>query len=423
MNDEKRVLKRKRILARLFVLGLAVFGIVTVSYTNPGIIAHSNILRRAAALVTDAFEPTTPPPSLGMNPTSFPLATDPVRTIPNHISIPTPLHAIYISSYSAGSKAAMNRINPIFATSSINAVVIDIKDATGRLSYLPTDPYLVSTGVGTARIPNIKSLIESLHQKGIYVIGRVTVFQDPYYAGLNPEEAFKNSETGEMWKDYKGIAWLRPNSEKVWQYAVTIARDAYAQGFDEINMDYVRFPSDGNLSLLDKTSFTKSRLLTMQDFFMYLDKELRQVDHIPLSADLFGLTMSARDDLGIGQTLAIAAPYVDYIAPMIYPSHFAAGTYGIPLPAAAPGDIISRSLADGSAKLAKLGIPKEKLRPWLQDFSIGGVIYTQEMVRAQIEASEALGVNSWMIWNPGNRYTAGTYNDETPTPTFIPTEM
>ena len=409
MNDDKLV-QQKRFLARGIIIVLALFAIITVGVTNTAVFIHSGLLRRAGALVSEALMPTTPP-SVKMNVSSeIPPATTPPLPIPEHIATPSPLHAVYVSSYGAGSVAVMSRIYHLINTVPVNAVVIDIKDATGRLSYEPRDSELIKTGVGTRRIKNLSSLISTLHQKGIYVIGRVAVFQDPYYATLHPEDAFKRLDTGELWKDYKGIMWLRPNSVAVWEYAARIARDAHMQGFDEINVDYVRFPSDGELAMLDKTSFVQSKSVTMKGFFQYLDTELRQKDHITLSADLFGLTLSARDDLGIGQTLAIAAPYVDYVAPMIYPSHFRAGTYGIALPAASPGAIITRSLSDGIAKLAVFGIPKDKLRPWLQDFNLGAT-YTADMVRAQMDASAALGITSWMVWNPANRYS---------TPAFLP---
>ncbi len=329
----------------------------------------------------------------------------------NHINTPSPLHGIYITAWTAGTPKRLQKILDLYDNSILNAVVIDIKDATGKVSYMPLDPVLASTGVGTKRIRDLEEVIDAFHSRGIYVIGRVTVFQDPYYATVHPEDTYNNSSTGLVWKDYKGIAWLRADSVAVREHVQAIARDAYAQGFDEINFDYVRFPSDGDLKAIDLSHLTKSRAETMQDFFIGLDTDLRS-DGIPISADVFGLTMSASDDVGIGQKATLIAPSVDALAPMVYPSHFWNGTYGIPVPAAEPYKVIYKSLSDGIAKLAAAGIDKSKLRPWLQDFDLGGVLYTPEMVTAQIQAAHDLGIDSWMMWDAANTYTPSVYKIE-----------
>lgn len=323
--------------------------------------------------------------------------------IPSHITTPESVRGIYLTSWTAGSRN-MSRIYNLIETTSINAVVIDIKDATGRLSYQPLDQNLRALGVGTNRIARLPELISKLHKNGVYVIGRVQVFQDPFFAALYPEEAYRNTSTLEVWKDHKGISWLRANSQKTWEYTVAIAKDAYAQGFDEINVDYVRFPSDGNLSLLDKTTFRQSRTDTLEGFFQYLDTEIRTAG-IPLSADIFGLTMSAKGDLGIGQIVEKIAPYVDYVCPMIYPSHYAVGSFGYQSPSEYPYEIISRALKDGSRKLNAMGENPKKLRPWLQDFDLLGVTYDAEKVSAQINASSEQGIDSWLLWDPRNIYT------------------
>ena len=331
--------------------------------------------------------------------------------------VPSVVRGVYLTGWSAGNEKTVERILALSQESAINAVIVDIKDATGRLSYQPLDEALRESGVGTNRISDLPGLASKLHEAGIYLIGRVAVFQDPFYAQLHPEDAFLDTRTGLVWKDYKGISWLMPNRQSVWQYHVAIARDAHAQGFDEINLDYVRFPSDGPLAYLDVSTQTMSRAETMESFFAFIGPELR-TQGIVVSADLFGLTMSASDDLGIGQKLEAIAPHVDFIAPMIYPSHFASGSYGIAQPAHEPYKIISKSLSRGIAKLEAIGEPKEKLRPWLQDFNLGA-IYTENMVRDQIRASEELGITSWMLWDPRNIYTSAALIDREPQPIEI----
>lgn len=328
-----------------------------------------------------------------------------VQHKPTTVSMPSPLRALYISSWTAGTPAMLQRILSLIEGTTINAVVIDIKDSTGRISYQPNDKELQRIGSGTKRIPDIASVLKTFHDKNIYVIGRITVFEDPYLSQKYPAYAYTVADTGAIWKNAKGLSWLRPTVPEVWEYIIRIARDAQAVGFDEINLDYVRFPSDGALSeIAERPSTSKERIATMEKFFSTMHTALREESGIMLSADIFGLTMSASDDLGIGQKLEHIVPYVDYVAPMIYPSHFASGTYGYATPATYPYEIITASLSAGIKKMNAMQEPVQKIRPWLQDFSLGAS-YTESKVRAQITASEKLGLSSWMMWNAANRYT------------------
>lgn len=366
------------------VIGIGIFG----WHNRKSSLSHANVLANVSEPVQTVQEPpvVVPPPM-------------------SHIDTPEHVNAVYLSSWSAGTPKSVNHIFSILSGHKINAVVIDIKDATGRLSYEPADPVLLASGVGTRRIADLSTLITRLHDQGIYIIGRIEVFQDPYYPTLHPEEALQNIKTGGVWKDPKGNAYLRADSPNVWHYTESIAEDAYAQGFDEINLDYVRFPSDGDLKDIDESTFTKNKEDTIADFFADIDSRIRGQDHIPLSADIFGLTMSATDDMGIGQKVELIASHVDYVCPMIYPSHFANGSYGYADPAAHPYEIIHTALVHGIAKLQAIDIPKEKLRPWLQDFNLGA-IYTPAMVQAQITATTELGIQSWLMWDPRNIYTS-----------------
>jgi hypothetical protein len=325
-----------------------------------------------------------------------------------HIATPQTVRALYVSGWMAGTGSGMQHMYDLIDGEKINAVVIDIKDATGRLSYQPLDTDLLASGVGTNRIAHLDTLIEALHKRNIYVIGRLSAMQDPYLVSIHPEFAFNDTRTNAPWRDNKGLAWLRPDHKGVWSYLVAIARDAYAQGFDEINLDYVRFPSDGALSYLDTTGMTSSRAEVMEEFFSHMDAELRGVSKIPLSADVFGLTTSATGDLGIGQVIEKIAPHVDYIAPMVYPSHYASGSFGFVNPAEHPYEIIKKALTDGAAKLAKINIDKSHIRPWLQDFDLGAV-YTADMVQSQITAAQEEGIESYMMWDPANQYTETVY--------------
>ena len=323
-----------------------------------------------------------------------------------HLPTPEPLKAIYMTSWVAGTPYLRNRLIKLIDDTELNAIVIDIKDYSGRIVFPVKDPELIKTGAVEVRISDIESLITELHAKGIYVIGRVSAFQDAYFVKLHPELAVHRQSDNGVWKDRKGISWLEVGATPAWDHLVRIAKESYALGFDEINFDYIRFPSDGDMKDISYQYFDKkveTRAEVLKRFYSYLWLELKPLG-IPISADLFGLTTSSLDDLGIGQVLVEAAPYFDYIAPMVYPSHFASGYIGLAKPATKPYEVVKDSMTKASARLLAASSTPAKLRPWLQDFDLGAT-YTAEMVRAQIQATYDSGLTSWMLWDPSNRYT------------------
>jgi hypothetical protein len=325
-----------------------------------------------------------------------------------HIPTPNPLKAVYISAWVAGSNKLRDKIIEMIDTTEINAIVIDVKDSTGKISFPVSDPELAKFGSTEKRIRDIKNFVDILHKKNIYVIGRVSVFQDPYMTSHNPDWAITRKSDGKVWKDRKGLSFLDPAKEDVWKYIVSIGKEAYNQGFDEINLDYIRYPSDGNIKDINyHLAEGRKRADNIKSFFEYVSRELKSGNSLIVSGDLFGLTTVTTlptDDLGIGQVLENALPYLDYVAPMVYPSHYATGWGGFKNPAAHPYDVIKISMDNAVAKAKAINIPASKLRPWLQDFDMGAK-YTKEMVRAQIKATYDAGLTSWMLWDPANTYT------------------
>jgi len=326
-----------------------------------------------------------------------------------HVATPASVRALYMTSWVAGTPSIRVRVLNLVRETEINSVVIDVKDDTGRIAFAVRDPELQAIGAATHRITDVQDLLRELHAEGVYVIGRVSVFQDQYLPSVRPELALVSKSTGAPWKDRRGLFWLDQRNMEVWEYTARTAREAYAQGFDEINFDYIRFPSDGNLAdieygLSEGEWLDKSAELTT--FFAYLDSEVRERG-IPTSADLFGQITSEKDDMGIGQTIEGAAPYFDFIAPMVYPSHYYPGFLQLKNPAAHPYEVVKYALDEGVKKLIAASSTPALLRPWLQDFSLGGTTYSAEMVRAQIEATYDAGISSWMLWDPSNRYTSG----------------
>ena len=330
-------------------------------------------------------------------------ADSPVFVV-THIDTPSSVKAVYMSSWAAGSKRFRDEIFKLIDSTEINSVVIDIKDYTGRISFLVDDPFLKSIGAGESRIPDIKEFLGQLHAKRVYVIGRISSFQDSYLINVHPEWAVKTS-TGKVWQDFKGVKWLDAGAQPVWDYLIAIGKQSYSVGFDELNFDYIRFPSDGDLSdIVYSWDQGKTRQEVLRSFFIYLREKFAGTD-IPLSADFFGITTSMDDDLGIGQIIEDALTYFDYVSPMVYPSHFGHGFIGIEKPATKPYEVVRYSMDRAVSRALAASTTPSKLRPWLQAFDLGA-IYTPDMVRTQMQATYDAGLNSWMLWNAASVYDA-----------------
>ncbi|MBO8169816.1 MAG: putative glycoside hydrolase [Thermoanaerobacteraceae bacterium] len=312
---------------------------------------------------------------------------------------PVAVKGIYATGHTAGSRRIDQLIELIDRTE-LNALVVDIKDATGYL----TTPLELETDLdidpGSEKIKDLPGLLQKLKEHDIYAIARIVVFKDPLLAKHYPELAVQR-RSGGTWYDYKGKAWTNPYKKEVWDYNVAIALAAAKAGFQEIQFDYVRFPSDGPLKEAvypGKTDKAKAQVIA--DFLAYARQKLEGTG-VFLSADVFGLTCSAKDDLGIGQKLELIAQNTDYVSPMVYPSHYAAGSYGLKNPNASPYRTVYESLTDAVYKTRDIN---SVIRPWLQDFSYG-YPYGPEEVRAQIRATYDAGLKEWILWNPSNRYT------------------
>ncbi len=346
--------------------------------------------------------------------------TEPVPlppAIPLHIPTPDQVKAVYISSWAAGSEKFREPLFKLIDTTEINAVVIDIKDYTGRISFKVNDPELEKTGAVQNRIPDLKEFIDALHDRDIYVIGRISAFQDSHLVKSHPEWAVKN-KAGEVWQDYKGVKWLDAAATPVWEYVARIGKESYAQGFDELNFDYIRFPSDGNMKdIVYSWGEGKTRDQTMRAFFEYINKEFATSSAV-ISADLFGLTTSSADDLGIGQVLEDALVNFDYVGPMVYPSHFGKGFIGLAKPAEHPYEVIKYSMDKAIDKALAIDVSPLKIRPWLQAFDLGAT-YTPAMIRAQIQATYDSGLTSWMMWDAASIYDVEPYLPKGASPDVI----
>jgi len=316
----------------------------------------------------------------------------------------TIVKGIYLTAYSAGNPKKIDEIIKLVSSTELNAVVIDIKDYSGKILYASSVEQVKKIKATDNRLGDVKKLIKKLHTNNIYVIARQTVFQDPLLAERKPEWAIK-SKAGGLWRDNKGLAWVDPTRAEVWNYNLAIAKEAIGFGFDEINFDYVRFPSDGNMSAVVYNTKDKKRYEIMGDFYNFLDEKLVGYPAW-ISLDMFGYVMekTGTDDMGIGQRLADAVGAVDYVCPMMYPSHYPSGHLGLKNPAVFPGKVIDNGMKLGDKWFAG---SRAVVRPWLQAFNIGAV-YDASKIRAQINAVEKYPNAGWLLWNAANRYsTAG----------------
>jgi hypothetical protein len=328
----------------------------------------------------------------------------------SHIETPKDVKAIYMTSFVASSEKMRTPLIDFIDQSEINSVVIDIKDYTGFVSIKLSDPKLKDLAVEEVRIVDIENLIDILHSKNIYVIARVAVFQDPIFSKRRLDLAVQ-TKAGELWKDRKGLSWIDAGSKEYWDYMITLSKEIYNKGFDEINFDYIRYPSDGNMKdIYYPKTLDQSKSETLASFFRYLNDNLR-VNSIKTSADLFGMTTSVKDDMGIGQVLEKALPCFDYIAPMIYPSHYPSGFEGFKNPASYPYEVIYKAMSDGVVRAETASSTKDKFRPWIQDFDLGADYGVTE-IKAQIKALNDLGLYSYMVWSPSNRYTKEAFIKE-----------
>ena len=322
---------------------------------------------------------------------------------------PLIVKGIYATSWSAGNSKKINELISIIKKNNLNSIVIDIKDYSGYLAYdIPIEEAKIAGALSQTKIKSINELIQKLHSENIYVIARVTVFQDPVFAKAYPQHAIKNKSTGQIWKDNKGLSWIDPASKNYWNYIIKISRDASNRGFDEINFDYIRFPSDGDLKNITYPFWDEKtpQKEIIKEFFSYLRKELND---IKISADVFGLTtIASGSDLGIGQIIEDAYLNFDAVCPMIYPSHFASGSFGYKNPADYPYEVIRSSLEEALRKIQNTTSSKSLIRPWLQVFDLGAR-YDNKKIQDQIKATEEVLANTnyyggYLLWDPKNIY-------------------
>lgn len=317
---------------------------------------------------------------------------------------------IYVSGPIAG-HSKMDELIELVDTTELNAMVIDVKNDDGRITYqLDQDTVASQIGADINYVPDMNALVKRCKEKDIYLIARIVAFKDPYLAQQCPDYAVK-TKAGEIFRDKSGLAWVNPYNHEVWDYLIEVATQAANIGFDEIQFDYIRFSTDLKSDKLDfgPEAENKSKTDIITEFTQYAYNELSDLG-VYVAADVYGTIIESKIDQDIvGQNYVEMASNLDYICPMVYPSHYANGVYGIPIPDAQPYDTVKAAMQSAAKQLSV--IPKENRainRVWIQSFTAswvdGHISYGPKQIRDQIHGAYDAGFDEWILWNAAVKY-------------------
>lgn len=323
-------------------------------------------------------------------------------------AVPDTMRGLYVNRWAALSPRMWQLIE-LARTTEVNALVIDVKDDRGLLLYRSSVALAKQINADTASpmAPRrLRQVLDTMKRYGIHAIARVVVAKDPVLASRRPEYAIRRrDDSTASWLDRAGYPWLDPTHPDVWDYAAQVAAEAVRLGFTQVQFDYVRFPDEPHV--VEEGLYARMngrvRAAVIRDQLTRVRERLGPLG-VPVTIDVFGLTATDSTDMGIGQRWEMFIDRADVVLPMTYPSHFAPGTYGLPNPSAAPYETIDNALKD-IVRRTKGVAGAARIVPWYQDFTLGSPRYDAEHVRLQILAGYANGFHSWMLWNPGSRYS------------------
>lgn len=358
----------------------------------------------------------------------------------------TKVKGIFVTGPMAGTDNMENLIDLVDRTE-LNAIVLDVKNDEGRVVYDMQIPEVEETGAGIRYVQDMEELMAKCKEKDIYMIARIVAFKDPFLAEVKPEWCIHNPD-GSVFKDKGGLAWLSPYNAEVWDYLLAIAVEALNIGFDEVQFDYLRFSTDKGMDNVDlgQEAERKGRQQIITEFTEFAADKIHEAGGV-ISADVYGMVIDSETDQRIvGQNYVELSQHLDYICPMVYPSHYGPYNYNIPVPDAEPYRLVLTALqsskkvlsgisgttvsgnelpdhttvsgnelpdhtAEELAALQPMAGIRAQVRPWLQDFTAtwvpGHISYEAEEIRAQIQAVYDAGYEEWILWNASNRYTEG----------------
>lgn len=398
-------------------VGLAVFFIIKsqIDFTGLDISKKNQISNSGEDTVLTDLDEDDKDMDITPFPTPEPTVTPDIEEVEDALSIiervPVRVKGIYVTSAKANSDDFTRLVN-IADTTEINAMVIDVKGDTGKITYHMDSPLAKEINATTNQISDMEGLVKTLKEKNIYLIARIVAFKDPYLAEQKHEWAIKNKD-GSLYRDNNDECWVNPYNHKVWDYLIEVSTKATEIGFDEIQFDYIRFSTGKGITEADfgEETETKSKEDIIIEFTKYAYEKLKPLG-VFVSADVYGTIISSSIDAGlVGQNYMEMAKYLDYICPMIYPSHFGEGNYGIEYPDLEPLLIVRKVLNASKEKLAEIpeGEHRAIVRPWLQDFTASWIkhyqVYGGEEVRAQIDGVYEAGYDEWLLWNASTNYS------------------
>ena len=320
---------------------------------------------------------------------------------------PRAVKAAYLTYYGFADRQIRGRVLDLIARTELNAVVVDVKGDRGWIPYRTEVPLALAAGAqGPVILKDFEGMLTDLRARGIYTIARIVVFKDNVLANHRRDLAIVDTRTGKPWIDRENLAWVDPFRTEVWDYNIAIAREAIRKGFDEVQFDYVRFPTDGKLAAArySKPNSKETRLPTIAGFLERARGELGPLGAF-VAADVFGYTAFNENDTDIGQRIEELAPHLDYICPMVYPSGYHVGIPGYRNPVVHPYQVVHESVR--LIRKRSAGLPVQ-VRPWLQDFkdyAFDRRIFGVPEIKAQIKGSDDAGGLGFMLWNPKNDYT------------------
>jgi len=332
--------------------------------------------------------------------------------------VPEKVRGIYISGPMAGSPGLFQDILDDMENTEINTVVIDLKNDEGRITCDIDTPIVTEIDACKVYVQDIEALIKTLKDRGLYVIARVVAFRDPYLAEKKPEWSLHTAD-GSLYRDKQGMAWVDPYCKEVWDYLVEVGTVAKEVGFDEVQFDYIRFSTDStmkNVVFDEELTQGRSKTDVITEFCQYAYENLAS-QGLFVSADVFGTIIGSEIDANaVGQIYTDMAKHLDYICPMVYPSHYGPGNFGLEYPDKQPYETILAAMQKSKTVMDKAADEDDHIhnqaivRPWLQDFTASYlgegkyIVYGYEEVQKQIQAVLDAGYDEWMLWSAANRY-------------------
>jgi len=313
------------------------------------------------------------------------------------------VRGLYVNRFAAQSLKRMHKLIAIADSTEVNALVIDVKDEFG-LNIPSQDPMLQKNAGKAGVIPNVKQLIDTLKAHDILAIARIVTFKDSVAARANPDHVIRKPD-GTPWHDKQGLTWVNPYDEEIWEYDLRVAEEAVKLGFGEVQFDYIRFPEP--YKSLPPQVFPNQKGRSKPDVLaQFLKTANARIDKLGgrTTADIFGLVTTVGGALEIGQEWEKVSPAVDVVLPMTYPSHYPPGSFNLPRPNAAPYQVQFKAINRARERDAKLGLKGERVRPWIQAFSLGQPKYDAAHVKEQMRGIYDAGYNGWVWWHPGSSY-------------------